>query len=105
MSNKFDYQNIIDSQQQTDIKEPGLYKVILLNDDITTMDFVVFVLMDIFNKSKEEAILIMLSIHHNQRGEAGRYPQDIANSKAKKTIDTAKHNGFPLKCVVEPVSD
>ncbi len=84
------------------VKKPQLYKVLLLNDDYTTMDFVVFILEHIFGKSTLEATSIMLQVHNNGRGVVGLYTFEIAETKVQEVISAAKKNGFPLKCVMEP---
>ena len=84
------------------LKEPEEYLVILLNDDYTTMDFVVEILMTIFRKSLEEANYIMLDIHKKGKGIAGMYPWDIAVTTAEQVHEAAKKNDFPLRCIVEP---
>ena len=84
------------------IKEPEDYRVILLNDDYTTMDFVVMVLVDIFDKNLEDANRIMLDVHEKGKGIVGRYPWDIAATKAEQVHELARENEFPLKCIVEP---
>nr|WP_152819333.1 ATP-dependent Clp protease adaptor ClpS [Campylobacter fetus] len=73
----------------------------LLNDEVTTMDFVVMILIDIFNKSKNEAIELMLKIHQNGRAICGIYTKEIAQTKQMEVLNLAKANGFPLKCVIE----
>jgi ATP-dependent Clp protease adaptor protein ClpS len=83
------------------LKEPEDYHVILLNDDFTSMDFVVEILMDVFHKSVEDAASIMLYIHEKGKGIAGIYPWDIAVTKAEQVHSLANQNEFPLKCVVE----
>jgi len=83
------------------LKEPRDYVVILLNDDYTSMDFVVEVLELIFHKSEEEATRIMLNIHHKGRGVVGVYTWDIANTKAYQVHAIAKDHGYPLHCIVE----
>lgn len=83
------------------LKEPDLYKVVMLNDNYTTMEFVVDVLIDIFGKSEAEARKIMLAVHKQGRGVAGIYVYDIAISKVEQVEKRAKSKGFPLKCVVE----
>jgi len=83
------------------IKEPEEYLVILLNDDYTTMDFVVMVLVDIFRKNLEDANRIMLDVHKKGKGIVGRYPWDIAATKADQVHALARENEFPLKCIVE----
>jgi len=85
------------------LKEPGEFCVILLNDDFTTMDFVVEVLMVIFRKSIEDANKIMLDVHKKGRGLVGMYPWDIAVTKAEQVHTAARENQFPLRCLVEPV--
>ena len=88
---------------ETDIRleKPKLYKVILHNDDFTTMDFVVFVLEYVFNRSEAESLTIMLKVHNDGQGIAGVYPLDIANMKAQKAINLARAREYPLLCTVE----
>jgi len=90
-------------KERTDIKRdvPRLYKVILLNDDYTTMEFVVSVLESIFQKSPAEAYRIMMDVHVNGRGVAGVYEWQIAETKAETVIVMARDAGFPLKAVAE----
>jgi ATP-dependent Clp protease adaptor protein ClpS len=83
------------------VKEPGLYKVLLLNDDYTTMDFVVEILIKIFNKEPREATRIMLNVHNKGKGICGIYTYDIAISKIKMVDDLAKSSDYPLKCTCE----
>jgi ATP-dependent Clp protease adaptor protein ClpS len=85
------------------IQEPEEYRVILLNDDYTTMDFVVEVLMVIFHKSAGDANKIMLDVHKKGKGMVGQYPWDIAATKAEQVHTAARENEFPLRCIVEPV--
>ena len=85
------------------VKEPKDYRVILLNDDYTTMDFVVEVLMIIFHKKPEDANKIMLDVHKKGKGIVGHYPWDIAATKAEQVHTAARENEFPLRCIVEPV--
>ena len=84
------------------LKEPEEYRVILLNDDYTTMDFVVMVLVDIFLKNLADANRIMLDVHKKGKGIVGQYPWDIAATKAEQVHALARENEFPLKCIVEP---
>ena len=83
------------------IKEPNLYKVILLNDDYTSMDFVVSVLETIFQKSPSEATRIMLEVHHKGAGMCGLYPKQIAEAKVLAVENRAKQEQFPLRCKME----
>jgi len=83
--------------------EPKLYMVIMFNDDFTTMEFVVAVLFDIFNKTIEEANYIMLSVHEKGQGIAGIYPYDIALTKMSLAITSAKKQDFPFKLALEEV--
>lgn len=89
----------IANESATDIalEEPVLYQVILFNDDWTTMDFVISVLIKVFEKNNDEAVEVMLKIHKEGSGICGVYPYDIAELKAKITLDLAKQNGYPLR--------
>ena len=91
------------SKSREKFKEPEQFRVILLNDDYTTMDFVVDVLMEIFHKSIEDASKIMLDVHKKGRGVVGVYTWDIAVTKTEQVHAAAKANEFPLMCIVEPV--
>ena len=86
---------------RTEKKEPALYKVVLLNDDYTTMEFVIHVLEDVFQKSPAESYQIMMHVHVNGRGIAGVYPWEVAETKAETVIAMAREAGFPLKAVTE----
>jgi ATP-dependent Clp protease adaptor protein ClpS len=83
------------------LKEPEDYQVILLNDDFTSMDFVIEILMYVFHKSEEDASAIMLHVHNMGKGLAGIYSWDIAVTKMEQVHSLAKENEFPLKCIVE----
>ena len=82
-------------------QEPTLYKVVLLNDDYSTMDFVIEILETVFQKSPAEAYRIMMAVHLNGRGLAGIYPWDIAETKADTVASLARDAGFPLRATVE----
>ena len=84
------------------LKEPEEFRVILLNDNYTTMDFVVMILMSIFHKTEEDAGRIMLDVHKKGKGLVGQYPWDIATTKAEQVHAVARENEFPLRCIVEP---
>ena len=87
--------------ERTKLKYPKKYKVFLLNDDYTSMDFVVDVLMSVFHKNYEEAEKIMLDIHKKERGLCGVYTHEIAETKVVQVIKKAKDSGFPLKATME----
>lgn len=82
-------------------KRPSLYRVLLLNDDYTPMEFVVLVLQDVFNKTREDAMRIMLHVHNQGVGECGVYPFEVAETKVTRVMDTARKNQHPLQCVME----
>lgn len=82
-------------------KPPSKFHVILLNDDFTPMDFVVSVLEDIFHKNTDEAVKIMLEIHHQGRGICGTYPRDIAETKRHDVLALCAKAQHPLQCIVE----
>jgi len=83
------------------IKHPKKYKVYILNDDYTSMDFVVDILMSVFHKSYEQAENIMLEVHKKDRGLCGVYTHEIAETKVMQVIKKAKDSGFPLKATME----
>ena len=82
-------------------KPPGMYKVLLFNDDYTTMEFVVTVVMTVFHKPLSEATKIMLDVHKKGKGTVGIYSYDIAVTKINQVHQLARQNGFPLKCTME----
>jgi ATP-dependent Clp protease adaptor protein ClpS len=88
------------TKQET--KRPQLFKVLLLNDDYTTMDFVVEVLETIFNKQPAEAFRIMMMVHTQGKGLCGVYPLEIAETKVEAVISRARDSGFPIKAAMEP---
>lgn len=87
--------------QKINLQEPKMFKVLLLNDEVTTMDFVVEVLMRIFHKNYEDAYKTMLEVHCKGSGVCGIYSQEIALSKQKKVQNMAKMANFPLQTRVE----
>jgi len=89
------------TRKEEEIKEPEEFRVILLNDDFTTMEFVVSVLMTVFHKPVPEATRIMLDVHRKGRGIVGIYSYDIAVTKINQVHMLAGQNGFPLKCTME----
>ena len=84
-----------------EIKYPNKYKVYILNDDYTSMDFVVDILMTVFHKSYEEAENVMLEVHKKEKGLCGVYTYEIAETKVMQVIKKAKDSGFPLKATME----
>lgn len=95
-------QSSLKEKQNIDLREPRRYKVVMHNDDFTTMEFVVMVLSTVFHKSEAEAERIMLLIHHSDKAVVGVYSLDIAASKAAKATEMARAEGFPLRISVEP---
>ena len=89
------------AEVREETREPSMYRVLLLNDDYTTMEFVVQVLMLVFNKSMEEATRIMLNVHRKGVGICGVYPFEIAETKVDTVLALARENEFPLKCTME----
>ena len=89
------------TKTRTKTKRPNLYRVLLLNDDYTPMEFVVLVLQDVFNKSREEAMQIMMHVHQKGVGECGVFPYEVAETKVTRVMDTARKNQHPLQCVME----
>jgi ATP-dependent Clp protease adaptor protein ClpS len=89
------------AESDVKVEKPPLYKVLLHNDDYTTMDFVVSVLESVFNREAAEAVQIMLSVHLRGVGVAGTYTLEIAEMKVAKVRELAEANEFPLLCTVE----
>ena len=92
-------------QERTELqkKEPEKYQVVLLNDDYTTMEFVISVLESVFQKSPAEAFQIMMLVHRQGRGIAGVYPWELAETKVETVISLAREAGYPLKAISERV--
>lgn len=89
------------TETRTRLEKPKLFKVILHNDDFTTMEFVVFVLQYVFGRDEAEAFVIMLKVHNEGLGVAGLYPYEIATMKSEKAMNLAKSREYPLLCTVE----
>jgi ATP-dependent Clp protease adaptor protein ClpS len=85
------------------VKPPGMYQVVMLNDDYTPMEFVVVVIQEFFGKDLESATQIMLKIHLDGKGVCGVYSKDVAATKVDQVLDAAHKAGHPLKCLSEPV--
>jgi ATP-dependent Clp protease adaptor protein ClpS len=90
-------------ERAVETKEPEEYRVFLLNDDFTTMEFVVSVLMTIFHKTLPEATKIMIDVHRKGRGIVGEYCYDIAATKINQVHILARQMGFPLRCTMEKI--
>ena len=95
----FDTDTLTDSEVK--LEKPPLYKVVLHNDDFTTMEFVVFVLRTVFHRADSEAFEIMFKVHTEGIGIAGIYTYEIATMKAEKAINLARAQEFPFLCTVE----
>ncbi|MDY0122494.1 MAG: ATP-dependent Clp protease adaptor ClpS [Sulfurimonas sp.] len=91
----------LETINEISLKHPKRYKVFILNDDYSSMDFVIDVLMSIFHKSYEEAEAIMLEVHKKERGVCGVYTYEIAETKVMQVHKRARENGFPLKATME----
>jgi ATP-dependent Clp protease adaptor protein ClpS len=91
----------IDVEDEVDLREPRMFRVILHNDHYTTMDFVVEVLISVFHKPAAEATRIMLDVHRKGKGICGVYTYDIASSKVSLVHSIAKEREFPLRCSME----
>ncbi len=102
MSAKYpDFEKEIQEVIEEKTTEPPMYKVLLHNDDYTTKDFVVEILITVFNKSIEEATSLMWHVHRNGSGVCGIYPYEMAETKVNLVTMVARENGFPLKTSME----
>ena len=88
------------TRQET--KKPELYRVLLLNDDYTTMEFVVEILESVFHKQPAEAFRIMMAVHTQGKGLCGVYPHEVAETKVDTVMERAREQGFPLRAAMEP---
>ncbi|TAM04775.1 MAG: ATP-dependent Clp protease adapter ClpS [Paraburkholderia sp.] len=93
--------SIVLERQEQKVKPPSMYKVVLMNDDYTPMEFVVMVVQEYFNKDRETATQIMLKVHREGRGVCGVYTRDIASTKVEQVVTHARQAGHPLQCVME----
>ena|SRR5215211_1431023 len=89
------------TESKTKLERPPLYKVLLHNDDFTTMEFVVFILQTVFNHGESDALQIMLNVHRLGIGVAGVYTYEVAEMKVDKVTSIAQLNEFPLLCTME----
>ncbi|MDQ4120681.1 MAG: ATP-dependent Clp protease adaptor ClpS [Acidobacteriota bacterium] len=97
----FERDEAVLTESETKLEKPPLFKVLLHNDDFTTMEFVVYVLRTVFHKNEADAFLIMMNVHRAGVGVAGVYTYEIANMKAEKTMNLARAHEYPLLCTVE----
>jgi ATP-dependent Clp protease adaptor protein ClpS len=100
MSNTIEKEKLKQTSKEK-MKPPRMWQVVMLNDDFTPMDFVVYCLMNIFKKSPEQATQIMLQVHEQGRGLAGVYTKDIAVTKQTEVMDLAKLNEHPLQVIIQ----
>ncbi len=94
-------ENTVLEPKKTGIKPPPMFKILLLNDDFTPMDFVITVLQKFFSMNREQATQIMLKVHREGKGICGVYPRDVAASKVEQVVSFAKQHEHPLRCVME----
>ncbi len=97
-----DKEGSVDTKKREKVEKARRFRVLFHNDDYTTMEFVIRVLMKFFHKSETEATQIMLSVHHKGHGVAGIYPRDIAETKVSMVMDYAREHGMPLLVTAEP---
>ncbi len=95
-------QSAVRERQRTDLREPRHYKVFIHNDDFTTMEFVVMILIRVFHKSETEAQTLMLKVHHSDKAVVGIYTYDMAVTKTNRAKQMAEDAGFPLRLSYEP---
>jgi ATP-dependent Clp protease adaptor protein ClpS len=100
-----DVDGLVLEETKPKLKRPPLYKVLLLNDDYTPMDFVVGILQGYFILSQEQSVQVMLNVHQRGVGVCGIYPREIAETKVDQVMQAARENQHPLQCVMEPESD
>ena len=89
------------TKTKTKTKKPNMYRVLLLNDDFTPMEFVIMILERFFRKTGDEATQIMLHVHNNGVGECGVFTYEVAETKATQVMDFARKNQHPLQCILE----
>ncbi|MEO8995864.1 MAG: ATP-dependent Clp protease adapter ClpS [Nitrosospira sp.] len=94
-------EDVVLEAKKSKLKPPPMFKVILLNDDFTPMDFVVAVLQTFFSKNREQATQIMLKVHLDGAGICGVYPNDVATTKVEQVVAFARQHQHPLRCVME----
>lgn len=90
-------------KERVELQTPKMYRVIMLNDDYTTMDFVIHVLMDVFHMPENTAVEVMIDVHKKGKGVCGTYTREVAQTKTNKVHRMAKEASYPLRCTMEPV--
>lgn len=93
--------SVVAEKEELALEPPKLYQVVMLNDDFTPMEFVVFVLQEHFRHDIDTATQIMLKIHHEGRGVCGVYTKDVAATKVELVLAAARQAGHPLQCILE----
>ncbi len=93
--------SVVVEKEALKVEPPKLYQVVMLNDDYTPMEFVVYVLQELFRHDTESATQIMLKIHHEGRGVCGVYSKDVAATKVELVLAAARRAGHPLQCILE----
>jgi ATP-dependent Clp protease adaptor protein ClpS len=92
----------LENETREKIDKPRMWKVLLHNDNYTTMDFVVLVLVNVFHKKESDAVRIMLDVHYKGVGVVGAYTHEVAETKVTRALEMAKEAEFPLLCTMEP---
>ena len=107
MGRKYDDEDetVTATRDKEKVKQPRLYRVLLHNDDYTTREFVVYVLQTVFHKSENDAVRVMLHVHHNGVGVAGVYSYEVAETKLRTVEQMAREQEFPLRLSMEPEAD
>jgi ATP-dependent Clp protease adaptor protein ClpS len=100
-AHEFEHGVVEKTESEVKLERPPLYRVLLHNDDFTTMEFVVFILQTVFNHRESDAIRIMLNVHREGMGLAGVYTYEVAEMKVDKVTSIAQANEFPLLCTME----
>jgi ATP-dependent Clp protease adaptor protein ClpS len=93
---------ITETQSEQKLDKPRMYRVLLHNDNYTTMEFVVFVLVTVFHKDETQAVQVMLNVHNKGVGVAGIYSREVAETKMETVVSMARDAEFPLQCSMEP---
>ncbi|SMC35397.1 ATP-dependent Clp protease adapter ClpS [Polynucleobacter kasalickyi] len=98
-----DQRSVVMDREAQKVEPPSLYRVVLLNDDFTPMEFVVMVIQEYFHKDQETATRIMLQVHMEGKGVCGVYTHDVAATKVDQVVEISRKSGHPLQCMMEEV--